>query len=74
MSDVSDHYGTLTKITGFRKSVNNAPIYRRKTNLNEKEWNDFNNELKSVLCEKILMQEEEIEPNYIANCISNAYF
>ena len=26
MSDVSDHYGTLTKITGFRKSVNNAPI------------------------------------------------
>ena len=74
MSDVSDHYGTLTKITGFRKYVNNAPIYRRKTNLNEKEWNDFNNELKSVLCEKILMQEEEIEPNYIANCISNAYF
>ena len=42
MSDVSDHFSTLTKIYDFPKSNEITEVYTRKSDLNENEWNGFN--------------------------------
>ena len=49
MSDVSDHFSTLTKISQFSKSTEKSYTYSRKTDLNEKEWNRVNFELGNIL-------------------------
>ena len=49
MSDVSDHFSTLTKISQFSKSTEKTYTYSRKTDLNEKEWNRVNFELGNIL-------------------------
>ena len=54
VSDVSDHYSTLTKVAGLsRKSKNNSDVYVRKTKLSESEWDQFNSELFEMLNAKL---------------------
>ena len=44
-SDVSDHYSTLTKISGLHTKNENKDIYHRKTNLSDEQWTLFKSEL-----------------------------
>ena len=53
LSDVSDHYGIITKLWGTTKEYCNEPIYRRKTRLSDQQWEQFNDELKKSLNEKL---------------------
>ena len=73
LSDVSDHYATLTKVSGLVREHGHKVIYRRKSNLNETEWKSFNLELKTILTEKLLSIEENTEPNAVANTITKTY-
>ena len=49
LSDVSDHFGIITKICGNTKWEREKPFYYRRTNLSELEWGQFNEELKHTL-------------------------
>ena len=43
MGDVSDHFGTYSKIGGLLSNNQSPPdVFFRKTNLSESEWNDYN--------------------------------
>ena len=47
-SDVSDHFSTLTKISGIPKNTDDDEVfYYRRSNLNEDEWKNFNLEIKA---------------------------
>ena len=72
-SDVSDHYSTLTKISGIVKTNKKQDIYRRRSNLSPSEWNDFNEELGTILNEKLSTNSTDIDANFQANCISNTF-
>ena len=56
LSDVSDHFGILTKVSDINKSYVKNDVYYRRSKLNEKEWKQFNLELKQTLDENILSQ------------------
>ena len=73
LSDVSDHFSTLTKVSGIVKSNSKEPIYRRKSDLSASEWKEFNEELGNILNVKLSNQNEEHDANFMANCISNTY-
>ena len=45
MSDVSDHFGTFSKIRSVSVNKTFPEVYYRKSNLTESEWSDFNAEL-----------------------------
>ncbi len=53
LSDVSDHYGILTKLWETAKLNDHEPIYYRKSRLTDKEWNHFNRDLKLALSHKL---------------------
>ena len=72
LSDVSDHYSTLTKIGDFNKSSKKNDIYFRKCNLSKKLWNDFNFELGNILNENF-PSGFDCDVNHQANIISKAY-
>ena len=73
MSDVSDHYSTLTKISGFPKSSVKNDIYSRKSDLNQNEWNRFNIGLKNLLCHELPLESHNHDVNHQANSIAKAY-
>ena len=52
LSDVSDHFGIITKLCGNTKWEREYPQSYRKTNLSEHEWGNFNRELKINLLDK----------------------
>ena len=72
LSDVSDHYSTLTKISSFSKTTNNSDIFVRKSKLTENEWFRFNFELGNILCHK-LSSGFDYNVNDQADIISQAY-
>ena len=73
-SDVSDHFSTLTKISGIPKnSDNDEVIYFRKSNLNEDEWKNFNLELMEALNESLPQNCLYNDVNSCADKITNAY-
>ena len=72
LSDATDHYSTITKVKQAVKINKKEAIYRRKTNLTEQEWENFNNELGAILTEKISCSVDS-DANYIATVISNTY-
>ena len=41
-ADVSDHFGTLSKIKGINWEVDKQNIYYRKPNLSDEKWEQFN--------------------------------
>ena len=49
MSDASDHYGTLTRISGVNKDIDDQDIYVRKSKLSPKEWERFSAHLNYIL-------------------------
>ena len=73
MSDVSDHYSTLTKISGFPKSSEENNIYSRKSDLNQNEWDRFNIGLKNLLCHELPLESHNHDVNHQANSIAKAY-
>ena len=66
LSDVSDHFATLTKIKGIGISHKHEKIYRRNTNLSEQEQKKFNDEIDKILSEKIVFGNDS-DPNKIAD-------
>ena len=72
MSDVSDHYSTLTKIGDFSKSNKKTDIYFRKSTLSKKLWDKFNFELGNILNENFPLGSD-CDVNHQANIISKAY-
>ena len=66
LSDVSDHFATLTKIKGIEISHKHEKIYRRNTNLSEQEQNKFNDDLEKDLSEKISFGNDS-DPNKTAD-------
>ena len=73
ISDVSDHYATLTKVSGLVREHGHEVIYRRKSNLNEEEWKCFNTELKTILTEKLCNVQDNTDPNQVAIIITKTY-
>ena len=74
VSDVSDHYSTLTKVAGLsKKSKNISDVYVRKTKLSESEWDQFNSELFSLLNAKLPKTSTNYNVNLCAGIISDAY-
>ena len=73
MSDVSDHYSTLTKISGFPKSSEENNIHSRKSDLNQNEWDRFNIGLKNLLCHELPLESHNHDVNHQANSIAKAY-
>merc|ERR1712007_421173 len=73
LSDVSDHYATLTKVSGLVREKGHEVIYRRKKNLNETETKSFNEELKTILSEKLSNIGDNADPNTVATTITKTY-
>ena len=73
LSDVSDHYATLTKVSGLVREHKHEIIYRRKSHLNENEWKNFNEELKSTLSVKLSRAGNISDPNEVAVTITKTY-
>ena len=74
ISDASDHFSTLTKIHGAKTHRNEEPdIYRRKTNLSDIEWGNFNAELNLNLHQKLSHLSQPYDVNHIADQISGVY-
>ena len=73
VSDVSDHYSTLTKVAGLSKTKDNSDIYVRKTKLSESEWDRFNSELFDMLNAKLPKTSANYDVNSCAQIISDAY-
>ena len=72
-SDVSDHYGTLTKIKGYSQSGKHEKIYRRKTKLSAEEWARFNVELNALLSKDLPPDDQKLDINSEAKAILEAY-
>ena len=72
-SDTTDHYATLTKIKGVMNKTKREDIFRRKTNLSEEKWAQFNVELNLILSEKLNKNDLVLNVNNIAECITKTY-
>ena len=72
-SDVSDHFSTITKITGVCKQSKETDSYYRKTNLNPEQWEKFNAELQYRLACNLPSDPNNIDTNDYANEITNTY-
>ena len=70
MSDASDHFGTLTKVSGVDKTDIISDVYYRKTRLSDSDWQKFNTELTSQLSNA---HNDQHDANLFANNIINAY-
>ena len=72
LSGVSDHFGTLTKIKGVSKEIDQKDLYYRKTKLSDEKWKQFNLE-----CEKSLKENVPyphlLNANSLAESITNTY-
>ena len=70
MSDASDHFGTLTKISNVGKYVTKTDVFCRKSKLSPQVWQQFNSELSSLLSST---HDNERDANVFANNIIKAY-
>ena len=71
-ADVSDHYGTLSKIKGLFDENTQSEIFYRKSNLSDYEWEAFNSELDSAL-QHLKRDFTTHDPNFLANKITQTY-
>ena len=74
MGDVSDHYGTFSKIQGVSINQSYPDVYFRKTNLNEAQWANFNYELdESLKSLSFPTSPQSLNVNKMAKQITDAY-
>ena len=71
-ADISDHYGTLSKINGLFDENSQREIFYRKSNLSDSEWEAFNSELDSAL-HYLDRDFTTHDPNILANRITQTY-
>ena len=72
MADVSDHFGTLTKIEGFSCCVENQESYSRKSNLSNSEWGQLKSDLDQSLADSIPYQHL-LNANFLTKSITKSY-
>ena len=70
--DISDHFGTLTKIENIIKCEDQQDVYFRKSNLNETEWIDFNSDLNRTLSESSFILNLS-NPNEFAETLTSCF-
>ena len=70
--DVSDHFGTLSKIEGITWQTEKLNCFYRKTNLNDEKWAQFNLDFQESLKTNI-PSPHLLDPNCLANCINDTY-
>ena len=73
LSDVSDHFSTMTKISGVSKTKHNVDIFTRKSNLKDEEWEQFNLELLGELNKELTSNSEQYDVQESAKAITKAY-
>ena len=73
MSDVSDHFSTVTKIEGISKKNVVEDVFVRKSNLSASEWELFNKELQYSLACNLPHSSTDFNVNDYANCITETY-
>ena len=72
MADISDHFGTLSKIEGVLKKSDTPEIFYRNVNLSDSQWREFNSELECSLGKNIPFQHL-LNSNYLAKYITSTY-
>ena len=72
LSDVSDHFGIITKLYNTTRYETEQPVYYRKKNLSDAEWNQFNRELHSILHQKFLFANND-DINACESLITSTY-
>ena len=72
LAEISDHFGTYTKINSLPRKSQTKHVFVRKSNLNENEWKQFNAELADSLSHNIPYQHL-LNPNYLSNAITDNY-
>ena len=70
--DISDHYGTLTKISGIAGSREKQITYYRRSNLNERGWNILNSDLKHSISNEVSSQFK-YDANNLAQTLTDCY-
>ena len=75
MSDVSDHFGILTKINKTPKMFHEHPLFFRRSKLTDQEWEQFNKELKLNLDKDLstYMNNTDCDVNLFAESITSIY-
>ena len=74
LSEVSDHFGTISKIGGISKVTENLNSYFRKSNLSEEKWVEFDFYLQDSLKRNIpLHYISLLDANFLAEWITNSY-
>ena len=71
-ADISDHFGTLSKIRGLGDDQPDTDIFYRRSTLSESEWEAFNSELDSAL-QQINSNFMSHNPNVLATSITKIY-
>ena len=69
---VSDHFGTLTKIKGVSKEIDEKDLFFRKTKLSDEKWEEFNLECEKSLKENVPFPHL-LNANSLAESITNTY-
>ena len=72
LAEISDHFGTLTKINSLPRKSKTNHVFVRKSNLDESEWQQFNAELADSLSHNIPYQHL-LNPSYLSNAITDNY-
>ena len=73
-SEVSDHFGTLSKVGGISKQTENLNSYFRKSNLSEEKWAEFDSYLQDSLKKNVPLQFISLlNANFLAQWITNSY-
>jgi len=72
LSDVSDHYSTLTCVNGLRRVKKNYDVFVRKSDLNEEEWDQFNVQLYNKLNSEAFFRLRG--PLWSQGSLVNSYF
>ena len=72
LSDITDHFATLTKINGISRNFEKEEIFYRKTNLNDLEWENLNKDLDITLKENIPFQHL-LNAEHLARSITDCY-
>ena len=71
-ADISDHFGTLSKISGVSDDQPDTDIFYRKSSLSDSEWEAFNSELSSAL-QHVDSNFMLHNPNILADTITKVY-
>ena len=72
-SDVSDHFSTLTKISGIYSQTKEEDIYYRNSNLSSEQWKRFNSDLMYKLACNLPRSPDEIDVNAYARDLTDIY-